>query len=103
MLFVADPEVFLGSLTCPKCGEHWWATHLQAGDVRVQLMSDYDGDYWLVDQLMALFRLPASIEQPMFWQIWLTGNQSHHFHKAERTGIRARSAALLRSLLRRPL
>lgn len=95
-----NPEVYLGGLTCAKCGGHWWATRLQPGSVRQQLLNDYDGDEFLVAQLMALFELPETIETPMFWQVWLTGNQLYHYNTDAGSGVRGRSKALLQSVVR---
>lgn len=108
-----DPEVFVGVLTCgtgsrgandPRhrcgCGTHWWAARLQAGSVRAQLLDDYDGDARLVDHLMAHFGLPESIEEPMFWEIELTGNQLYRYNKDSSPGILGRSTQLLKGVLR---
>lgn len=104
MVFAKDPEIYLGGLTCDRCGAHWWATRLQAGNVREQLLHDYEGEAFLVAQLMILFGLPETIEQPMFWQVWLSGNEWYRYNKDTSSGIRSRSKALLQrvvSLLKR--
>jgi hypothetical protein len=98
------PELYVGALSCKRCGAHWWANRLRAGSVRAQLLADYEGDEELVIHLMTLFGLPETIEEPRFWQILLSGQQWYRYHQDSAPGIRGRSIALLRgvvSILRR--
>jgi hypothetical protein len=108
-----NPEVFVGAVSCGTgskgagdarhrggCGAHWWATKLQAGSVREQLLEDYDGDSALVAHLMVHFGLPESIDRPMFWEIELTGNQLYRYNKDPSPGILGRSTQLLKGVLR---
>src|SRR5437879_7810213 len=100
MVFRADPELYVGALTCERCGTHWWATRFHRGDVRVQLSADFYGDAELVDRLMHRFHLPPSIDRAMYWQVRLTGNQLYRYNKDDAGGMRGRSIALLRRLTR---
>lgn len=94
------PELFVGGLKCARCEAHWWATTLQAGSVRDQLLEHFEGDVVLVDQLMNLFGLPLLIEERRFWQILLSGNEWHRYNKdAAAPGERGRSVALLRGVV----
>jgi hypothetical protein len=97
-VYELDPEQFLGALKCPKCGAHWWAFKLQAGDVRSQLLQDFEGDTVIVETMMTLYNVPAQISAPAFWQIWLSGNEFYRFVKDDSTGLRGRSLALFRRL-----
>lgn len=99
-----DVELELGSTTalrCPrkKCRSHWWATHLEAGNIRQQLLDDFE-DETVVDQLMGVFGLPLTIDRPMYWQVWLTGEEFHGFNKTKTAG--GRTVALFRNLLTLP-
>lgn len=92
-------EVFVGALVCRRCRGHWWATRFEAGNVRDQLVRDYDGDADLADRLMSTFTLPAIVSAAVWWQIMLTGNEYHHYTRETRTtNARAISHALLTRL-----
>jgi hypothetical protein len=102
MAIDCDPDSFTGTMRCEakRCRAHWWATVLRAGDVRAQLMADFDGDEAAVKLIMARFDLPTHLTTHIFWQVLLTGNQAHHYHKdREQGGLRRRSLALLRRVL----
>lgn len=94
-----DAETFTGSLKCGGrggCGKHWWATRIQ-GDVRAQLLEDFEGDETLVESFVAAFNLPASAPaEGAFWQIRLAGRESYRYHTYPGAG---RSIALLRNVL----
>lgn len=97
-VFELDPEEYSGAIRCPKCGSHWWAFRLKAGNVREQLLADFEGDERVVDTMMALYSLPLHVDRPLFWQIWLTGNEFYRYNKDESPGARGRSLALFRRL-----
>jgi hypothetical protein len=82
-----------------NCGARWWATRLDAGIVRDQLLAAFEGETAIVDRLMVEYDLPLTIERTMWWQIWLTGNEFHHY--VQDRGKPNRSLNLLRRLLRR--
>jgi hypothetical protein len=92
------PELYVGGLTCKRCGAHWWATRLQTGSVRAQLLVEFE-DVECVNQLMLLFGLPEMISEPVFWQILLNGQQWYRYHQDSAPGIRGRSIALLRGVV----
>jgi hypothetical protein len=90
------------TVSCKSCGTHWWATRLEAGDIRSQIRAQFDGNelfVTLLDQVGA----PERIDQPMFWQLWLSGNDQYQFTDRTRAGgILARSHALVRKLISLP-
>lgn len=92
------PDTFAGALKCDRCNAHWWATRLDAGSIREQLLNDFE-DVELVDALMSLFGLPALIEEPRFWQIRLDGQQWYRYNQTATSGMRGRSIALLRGVV----
>jgi hypothetical protein len=97
LVFSVDAEIGSLAVKCeaPRCGAHWWATRLQAGDVRAQLLVDFEENEYLVDSLMTLFDLPQFIDRPLWWQVWLTGNEWAGFSRSSRGGSRGRSVSLL--------
>lgn len=95
-LVFSSPEQFLGVLQCDRCKGHFWVTRLEAGSVRAQLVEDYDGDAGVADHMMALFDLPAEIDRPMYWHIWLTHKESHAYNTDTAP---ARSLRLFRRLI----
>lgn len=97
-VFELDAEQYTGALKCPKCGSRWWAFRLAAGDVRRQLLDNFEGDEDVVDTMMALYEVPVSLDRPMFWQIWLSGNEFYRFNKEQESGTSGRSLALFRRL-----
>src|SRR4051812_8736648 len=82
MAFDIDPDSFTGSLTCKArsdeskrtaCGQSWWAIRIR-GDVRANLMRDFEGDVEMVESFMAAFNLPAAApDGGAFWQLKLAG------------------------------
>lgn len=97
-----DADQFRGILKCERksCGAHWWATILDAGDVREQLRRDFEGDDAMVKLLMARFDLPTHLTTSVYWQVLLTGSQAHHYYRDKATqGIRGRTMALIRRVL----
>jgi hypothetical protein len=98
MAFAVDPDSFTGSLTCAKCGEAWWAIRIY-GDVRANLMRDFEGDVVMVESFMTAFNLPAlAPEGGAFWQLKLAGRQSHRYHKHPERGV-LRTKSLLRDVI----
>ena len=86
------------TITCKHCGSHWWATRLDAGDIRAQIRAQFDGNELFVELLDRL-AAPARIEAPMFWQLWLSGNEQYQFTDRKNTGgILARTHKLIRKL-----
>lgn len=92
-------ELYVGGITCKRCGAHWWATRLRAGDVRAQLLADFEGDADLVNHLMTLFGLPERISESKFWQVLLNGQQWYRYSQDAAPGLRSRSIALLRGVV----
>jgi hypothetical protein len=86
------------TVSCKSCGTHWWATWLEAGDIRSQLRAQFDGNELFV-QLLDSLGAPERIESPAFWQIWLSGNDQYQFtDRTKPGGILPRSHALIRRL-----
>jgi hypothetical protein len=87
------------TLKCQHCGRvHWWATRLRAGVIRDQVRDDFDGDDRFV-ALLDYLEAPATIAEPMFWQIWLTGAEQHDMtNKRDQAGILERSLRFVRSI-----
>ena len=72
------------------CSKRWWAMALSAGAVQPQLAAVFSED--LAGQIMTLYQLPASLAQPMWWQLDLSREQYE-------THGRAGSRHLLRALV----
>lgn len=94
-------------ITCAYkyCRSHWWATRLEAGDIRSQILAQFDGNDLFVE-LLDILGAPERIDQPMYWQLWLSGGTHHAMVDARQPGgIIARSHELVRGIVqlhRRP-
>jgi hypothetical protein len=97
-VFEIYPDRYDGALKCPRCSSRWWAFRLSAGNVRQQLLDAFEGDEAVVDTIMALYDVPLELSRPMFWQIWLSGNEFYRFNKDQESSTGGRSLALLRRL-----
>ena len=91
-------EIFAGALMCENCRRHWWATVLEAGVLRRQLLDLYN-EQPLADALIAMFRLPESIDERSYWQIQITGREFYRYTTNAEVGPLGRSAALLRRIV----
>lgn len=92
-------HVELLTITCKHCGAHWWATRLAAGDIRSQMRAAFDGNEVFVELLDTL-GAPERVEQPVFWQLWLSGNEHYHLTNVSIPGgILQRSHELVRKLI----
>jgi hypothetical protein len=81
-----------------KCRSHWWAKRLEPGDVRAQLLVDYE-DPDIVDWQMRLWKLPDTIPRSMYWQVWLSGEEFHSFNTDQSTGRLGRSTTLFQKMI----
>jgi hypothetical protein len=61
-------------------------------------MHDYD-DAATVESLMNIFGLPDWVDEPVYWQIWLSGADFFAFNQNREPGRLARSLTLFRSLI----
>lgn len=85
--------------SCKSCPAHWWATRLDAGDIRAQIRAAFDGNELFVELLDKL-GAPERIETPMFWQLWISGHEQYQFtDKSKLSGILIRSHELIRKLV----
>ncbi|HEY9227405.1 MAG TPA: hypothetical protein VIP11_12200 [Gemmatimonadaceae bacterium] len=73
------------TIKCVKCGAYWWAVRLDAGDVRAQLLDQFDGDRSVLAVLDAI-DAPAVLDRPMYWQLWITGNDHYRFTNKHAAG-----------------
>lgn len=90
------------TLKCERCGAHWWATWFEAGDIRAQVLEQFGGDPIFVE-LLDMLDAPTAIDQPMYWQLRLTGHQHYRFTiRRLLADARTQSIALVRSLLSPP-
>lgn len=84
------------------CGTKWWATRLQPGNVRAQLLADLEGDEGpeeaVIDEMIRMYGLPEEISEPLWWQIPLSGHEWHHYVNERGAGVRKRSLGLLRRI-----
>lgn len=59
----------------PRCHQKWWAMYLSAGAVLPQLRAVVGDER--AEELARTYGLPETLVEPKFWQLALTGNQSH--------------------------
>lgn len=87
------------TLKCARCGWHWWANRFDAGDIRAQVRAQFDGNELFVELLDAI-GAPERIDQPMFWQLPISGNEKYQFtDRTKPGGILARSHHFVRKLV----
>lgn len=88
-------------LTCENkhCRAHWWATRLEAGDIRSQIRAAFDGNEHFVE-VMDAFGLPERIDRPMYWQIWLSGGDKFAMSDESKIGsLLVRTHAMMKRLV----
>ena len=56
-----------------RCRQHWYAIYLRAGAVEPQLIPIFSAA--IARENMRLWQLPATLREPMFWQLALSRNQ----------------------------
>jgi hypothetical protein len=56
-----------------SCEQRWWVMRLRAGDVEPQLAIVFS--YELAKEIVSMWKLPARLTSPKYWQISLTKNQ----------------------------
>jgi hypothetical protein len=97
-------SVDLLAITClnKHCRTHWWATRLEAGDIRSQVRAQFDGNELFVELLDRL-GAPERIDQPMYWQLWIDGSERHRFTDRTVSGnLLVRTHELIRKLVALP-
>lgn len=82
---------------CAKCGARWWANRFAAGDIRSQIRAQFDGNESFVELLDAL-GAPERIDKPMYWQLWISGNEQYHLMDHENS-LLTLSHELIRKIL----
>lgn len=86
------------TVSCRKCGGHWWAMRLEPGDVRAQLRRHFNEDDTVVEFLDAL-GAPATLAEPMYWQVCISKDEHYQFvSTAARRGMPDRTRDFFRSI-----
>lgn len=98
---VAHINSELVAMKCAHCGWHWWATQLAAGDIRSQIRSQFDGNELFVE-LLDILGAPERIDEPMYWQIPVSGHERYRLTDRSKLGaLLEQSHELIRKLVER--